>query len=128
MNNAELIHTEEFEGFTVNFYRLPEDDSPEGHFCTGDDERDAEIVARIESGEYDWFCARVTAERAGIVLASDFLGGCCYESASAFVTDDGYYPDMRRAAVDDAKAKIAELSTTYDANDLASKSQVERFR
>ncbi len=107
----DLRHTEEFEGFTIRFYREDEDMSPVGQFASGDDALDAEVLRKIESGEYDWFCVKVTASKAGIELASTYLGGCCYESFEEFLTPDGYAFDMRSEAVDEARKVLAQLCT-----------------
>ena len=104
----DYAHTEEFEGFTVTLELLPEDTLPQDQFA-GDPEQDAEIFRLIESGFYLWFCAKVTASRNGIALATDYLGGCCYESADQFVAG-AYFEDMRRTVVDAARATITKLA------------------
>lgn len=105
----ELIHTEERDGFIIDLWCQPEEDDPRGHFASGDDAADQETIDNIESGRWAWFMATVTASKAGVVLGTDYLGGCCYESCQAFVTEDGYYPDMVAAAIDQARAKLAEI-------------------
>lgn len=106
---GEIVHTEEWEGFKVTLELLPEDDDPRGHFASGNDEDDADIVRKIESGYYLWFVAKVSASKAGIVLGTDYLGGCCYKSAADFMAPDGYYPQMRKDAITEARAKLNEL-------------------
>ena len=109
MSNA--LHTEEFEGFTINFYAEPEYDNPADHFAIGDDDLDREVCEKIARGDYEWFCAKVTASKAGIELASDYLGACCYDSALDFVAQDfDYYSDMRANVVAMARNNIAKLS------------------
>lgn len=105
----ELIHTEEREGFTLHAYRHNEDISPVGEFATGDDEADTQTIADIESGALDWFAVEVTASKASVELASDWLGACCYASAADFVTAGDYYDSMCAEAVSAARAKLAEL-------------------
>jgi hypothetical protein len=101
----EIIHTEDFDGFTVTFSVAPEEGDPRDHF---DD--DGETAQAIADGRYDWFVARVTASREGIELASDYLGGCCYNTARDFVREDDYYADMRASVVEQARATVARLA------------------
>ena len=104
------LHTEEREGFTIRFYAEPEFESPRGQFQNEDGSDDEDIIGKIESGYYDWFCAKVTASKAGVELASDYLGGCCYDTALDFVKAGGYYDDMISTVIADAKRTIAELT------------------
>lgn len=89
---------------------LPEDSSPEGHFSTGDDERDRKICAEIrEKAEWNswaWCCIKVTASWRGH-SASDYLGGCCYDSKEEFVSEGGYYDDMVDRALEELNDEIA---------------------
>lgn len=101
----ELIHEETREGFSVRLYVTPETDDPEGAF---DD--NGETAAAIRAGEYEWFIARVTASRNGIVLADDYLGGCCYETYQDFVRPDEYYADMRRFVIAEAREILEKLT------------------
>ena len=105
----DYAHTEEFEGFTVTLELLPEDTPPQDQFA-GDPKQDAEIFRLIDAGILLWFCAKVTASREGVTLATDYLGGCCYESADQFVTGSDYFEDMRRTVVDEARATITKLA------------------
>ena len=109
MEHWEMIHTEERDGFLVTFSVAPETKDPRGQFMLEDGSDDEKIIERIHSGYYAWFIARVEASRAGIVLGTDYLGACCYESAQAFVTEDGYYPDMVDEALTAARATLASL-------------------
>lgn len=109
--HQELIQTEEREGFTIHFYAC-EDCSPRGQFMNEDGSDDEEIIAKIEDGTYAWFCAKVTASREGVELATDYLGGCCYDSPRQFCTEaDGYYADMVATVIAEAKEVIAKLAT-----------------
>jgi len=101
--STRLIHTEEFEGFTVSFFADPEDCAPEDSF----DDCCADTVADIQEGRCEWFAARVTASLEGRDLATDYLGCCAYVNFSDFVTDDGYYADMRRTVVSEARAFLS---------------------
>lgn len=93
---------------------LPEDDvTPEQSFATGDDKADAELVAdikrRLDAGDpYAWFTAKVTARLTiedTVFCGVDYLGGCSYKDEADF-TQDNYYPDMKKAALDDLKANL----------------------
>lgn len=98
------IHSEKIVGFDIDFYALQEYDSPKDHF---DDW--VEVCDKIESGEYVWFCAKVTASKNGIVLASEYLGCCCYDSYQQFILDSDYYADMIVNVVSNATSAISNL-------------------
>lgn len=107
---CEFIDGEDYEGFLIRFYACDEHERPQDHFAL-DVETETDIFRRIDSGDLQWFCAKVTASKAGVELAADYLGCCCYESALDFVNErGGYYEDMRAAVVEQAKAKLAELA------------------
>lgn len=107
---SNLIHEWEAEGFTLRFYAEPEDESPRGQFQLDDGSDDDDLIAKIENGTYAWFCATVTASKAGVVLATDYLGCCCYESEAAFLTADGYAKDMESTVIREARKIIAKLN------------------
>lgn len=104
------FHTESFEGFDIAVYALPEDDDPSGYFASGDDEWDREQCQAIYDGNVEWFCAKVTASKAGIELASDYLGACAYKRLADFIDVDCYYGDMRANVAAMARNNIAKLS------------------
>jgi len=106
MEHQELVHTETQEGFAINLYVLPEYDSP---FWLDDEEEQAELMDKIERGILVYFCAKVTASKAGVELGTDYLGSCCYESLKQFIADD-YYVEMKSTAISEANAKIQELT------------------
>lgn len=109
MTHYELINTEQYKCFDINFYITYEDTHPRDLF--DDNEWDIqEICRKIDNGTYVWFIAKVTASKHGIELADDYLGGNLYENAMQFVTEDGYYADMREAVVMEAEAKIELLT------------------
>jgi hypothetical protein len=107
MENGELLHTEEFQGFEINLYALPEYDQPDWDFPS--EEEKQELLRKIDNGVYMWFTAKVTASKLGIELGSDYLGACCYESTKQFI-EGGYYESMRDEAVNQAKTAITALS------------------
>ena len=108
MTTQAYVHEENFEGFTIRFYPLNEDMHPRDSF---DDSccDIADICDKIDRGVYQWFCAKVTASKAGVELADDYLGGCLYETWRDFL-NDGYCEDMRATVVALAKDKLAELA------------------
>ena len=102
----QTIHAETRDGFEVVLSVAPETDDPRDHF---DD--DGETAQAIADGRFDWFVARVEAQRDGITLGTDYLGACCYESPQQFVAEsEGYYADMVKQAIDDARATLARLT------------------
>ena len=105
----ELIHEESVNGFDIKFYALPEDMHPRN--CFDDSVTDiSELCDKIDRGLYAWFVAKVTASKNGIELASDYLGGCLYESCQQFVKDNDYYFDMKQTVIHEAMQNIIELS------------------
>lgn len=105
----DLRHKEERDGFTVKLWTAPETDISIRESFDEDEAGFRDLEDKVERGVYEWFMARVTAERAGVVLGEDHLGGCMYESAEEFRAPGGYYDDMVAMAVDGARAKLAEL-------------------
>ena len=102
-----LIDTRIVGPFTVNTYALPEDQDPRDSF----DKRILDdVLDGIESGRYEWFCAQVTAEWEGIELASDYLGGCCYDSFESFANGQDYHADMIDNVVREAGERLRELA------------------
>lgn len=102
-----LIDTRTVGPFTVNTYALPEDLDPRDSFdeCILDD-----VIDGIDSGRYEWFCAQVTAEWEGIELASDYIGGCCYDSFEQFANGQGYHADMIRNVTEKAGTRLREIA------------------
>lgn len=104
-----LIHAEYCDGFDIRFYALPEESHPRYSFDDSVDDI-ADICRKIDNGTYVWFVAKVTASKAGVELASDYLGGCLYDSYQQFVTDNGYYADMKARVIEEAKQTIHVLA------------------
>lgn len=107
MTSASPIHYEIKDGLLISFYTLPEEQSPRDVF---DASIADEVVAKIESGELEWFAAKVIASKCGVKLAADYLGACCYESPQAFIDAGDYYPDMVSTVIKAAKDKLKELA------------------
>lgn len=107
--NYETVHTEKAAEFHIVFSIAPEDMVPDWDFESP--EAKAETMRRIDSGDLAWFIARVQAFKNGVLLATDYLGGCCYDSPQQFVNASDYYGDMVETVVKQARETIAKLST-----------------
>lgn len=102
----QTIHTETRNGFDIVLSVAPETDNPRDHFDDG-----GETAQAVADGRFEWFVARVEAQRDGITLGTDYLGGCCYESAHDFYrAPSDYYVDMVDAAIAEARQTLARLS------------------
>jgi hypothetical protein len=101
----ELLHTEDYEGFKIDFYVRDEDINPRDMFDTPDID---DIIEKINNGDLLWFCAEVTASKKGIVLGNDFLGGCCEENYLDFLNNP-CYPDMKAGAAREAQETLKSL-------------------
>lgn len=56
------------------------------------------------------FCAKVSAEKAGIELASEYLGGCIYKTEEEFYKTEGcYFDDMVSTVISEAKKEIPNI-------------------
>lgn len=92
----------------------PEDVPVRGHFDSGDKDQDKEledeIIARLDKGDdWAWCCVEVRAtvdSPDGIFTGSDYLGACSYKNEKDFCTEDGYFPDMKKAALDALKEDL----------------------
>lgn len=69
----------------------------------------SEILTKIHSGEYVYFCAEIAATRAGIKLGSAFIGGCVYNSFQQFITDSDYIKSMTEEAIEEAEQILKKL-------------------
>ncbi len=107
MEHQELVHEEEYKGFTIKLYLLPEYDRPDWDMT---EEEWKTIKKDISNGMLLWFCAKVSAELDGHEFGTDYLGQCCYASVKDFM-QGGYYVDMRDIAVDEAKAALKMLQS-----------------
>ena len=105
----ETIHTTEIDGFEIRTQVAPESIHPRDLF--DDTCHDIDQICRdIDEYRLNWFVARVSAHKAGIELAADYLGGCLYTDALQFVRDNDYYADMSATVIAEAKTKIQELA------------------
>lgn len=101
----QTIHTETRDGFDIVLSVAPDDTDPRDQF---DD--DGETAAAIADGRYEWFIARVEAQREGVTLGTFHLGGCCYASARDFIDESDYYGDMVAQSIDEARATLTRLA------------------
>lgn len=105
------IHTEDRNGFKIDFYAVEDFQDVRGQF---EDDDAAEIIAQLEAGDLVQFTAKVTASKNGIELASDYLGGCFYKDEKDFVNNDDYYGDMVQTVIEEAKKAIIDLAKDID--------------
>lgn len=106
------IHSEDRDGFEIDFYALDEHITLEQ---LGYEAEDAEETrAQLEDGALVMFCAKITASKNGIELAADYLGGCIYASEKDFVNNECYYGDMVQTVIAEAKQAIIDLAKDID--------------
>ena len=106
MNNRRRIETRE--GFDIYFTPESEDMTAREHFIDecGWTEKQFDKIRN-----YDFFCAHVEAERAGIVLGEAYLGCCCELQFRDFWEREGdYFDSMVDEAITAAKQKLEELN------------------
>lgn len=108
MQYWEKISEETTEGFQIVFSAGIEDMHPRDLF--DDSITDiSELCEKIDRFDLVWFVARVECFKNGILLASEYLGGCLYESYKQFFEEGDYYLDMREAAILAARVEIRGL-------------------
>jgi len=73
------------------------------------DEDQEELLRKINNGELLYFGAFVSVRWKGVVIGSDHLGACCYESIEDF-RKDPYFHDMVKIAVKEARKYLAALT------------------
>ena len=100
-------HEETVDGFDIVLHTTGETEPPDWDFESEEDR--AETMRKIDDGTWDYFIARVTASKHGIVLGTDYLGGCCYDSVSQFVEDGDYYKGMVQEAIEEARETLEKL-------------------
>ena len=109
---SDLQHTEIIDGFTIKFYAEEEPCSIKEYYP---EETPAELQAIYDSlDHYDtvWFLAKVTASKNNIVLATEYLGCCHYDSYEDFYVKhrNDYYIDMVYSVIAEAEKAIVSLS------------------
>ena len=108
MTYWEIVFQEEKDGFIITLEITPETDKPDWDFESEQERKD--LIEKINNGNILWFVAKVTAMKHGILLADDYLGGCCYDSIKDFI-NDAYYQDMVDNVLKAVKQKIIDLSS-----------------
>ena len=132
MRNYETIHTEDTRGFHIVFSVTPEDSHPRDCFDLTEEEL-KDLCDKIDRGLYAWFDARIDVYQQGILLGSDFLGGCLYETPMHFVKESEYYDDMINNAIADANHSLEKIRAQFDYNQYFpteeefSRSEIERI-
>lgn len=107
MKHYETIKTEDTQGFHIVCSVAYEDMHPRDSFDYSEAELN-ELCDKIDRGLYQWFMVRVEVYKHGILLGTDYLGGCLYENYKDFL-DDGYYEDMVHQAILEAQANLDKL-------------------
>lgn len=102
----QMRHWENIWSFKTAQFRVDFDVTDEDDLDLSWDD-DGSTREGLESGEYVAFVARVQVTYAGRVVGSDYLGNCIYESPQQFRKQmDGYFPDMVRVAVAEARKDL----------------------
>ena len=66
-------------------------------------DEDGDVARQINAGILGHFQFRVTVSLNGVMLGTDYLGGCIYENPEDF-RGNGYFRGMVMAAIADARA------------------------
>lgn len=97
--------------FTVIVDALPEHDLDLSWDDTGD------VAAGLDSGRFISFVARARVMLHGEEIASDYLGGCVYESLDEFMDHRGnnssYFADMVHGVCRQAREHMRNLRRIY---------------
>lgn len=110
MNNlTDRILVETVDGFNIYFTALVEDQPIDGFMVEESEVK--EIQEKVNNYELVYFLAKVEADKNGITLASDYLGGCFYDDYEDFYVKykNDYYADMKATVTKEAKQAIKEL-------------------
>jgi hypothetical protein len=108
MRHFDRLAEFEREGFEIIVDKTWEDMHPSD--CFDDSVTDInQLCEQIDTGYYDWFMLRVRVLVDGHELASEYLGGCCYEDARDVLTD-GVAEDIIWTAMNEAKQRAGSLS------------------
>lgn len=107
----------EAHGFEVEVECIPEDESPEGCFASGDDAADAEqvrcILDELKAGnEWAWCYVEVRVTFDGLTGKSG-LGGCCYAHRADF--EEHGLPDMLIEALEDLQGRARAVAKALKA-------------
>ncbi len=105
MQHWDTIWSFQTERFRIMCDVTPEDTDPADCFDNDDD------VEMVRSGAVDWFVARLRVTLDGAEIATAYLGACAYACAADFARKDrnGYFRDMVRSAIADARRALADM-------------------
>ena len=107
MRHYDHLATYEREGFEVVVDKTWEDIALRS--CFDDSCYDiADMEAKVNSYDLDWFMLRVRVLLDGHELGSHYLGGCLYEDAREVLTD-GTAEDCIYAALEEARTEARRL-------------------
>lgn len=110
MNNEYPICQEREQGFNIQMSFQNEVDNPCEVYDTSNPD-DLRIIDSIINNEYNWVAVTVSAFKKGVKLAEEHLG-CCVLAENDMIEDfksTGYYEDMRREVIEEAKKVIKTL-------------------
>lgn len=90
---------------------------------------DGEVRRKLESGELEAFAVKAALYFRGEEIASDYLGGCIYESPAAFMDHRGirrycppggkpgqcgsYFSDMVRGVISEGRKILSEIQRLH---------------
>lgn len=96
-------HIKTVDGFNIYFEAL-EELTPLDELLFNDNESELKEVYNNNV----IFCAKVTAEKASVILSTQYLGGCIYEKEEDFYIKykDDYFTNMVDEAIKEAKKEI----------------------
>lgn len=111
MRHWETLLETDRDGFKIIVDKTWEDVHPSD--CFDDTAYDiADMCARIDRGDLDWFVARARVLVDGIELGSACIGGLLYEDAREFVTDS-MGEDLVLDAMQEAKDRLTPLAKKF---------------
>lgn len=106
----------QYKDFTIKFTAL-EEDIPISDMFDCSREQICDIYQKIDNGSLVWFCAKVSLLFDMEEIASNYLGGCLYESYDEFSKGDcftvngrqvGYIDDMISIVISEGREYLKE--------------------
>jgi hypothetical protein len=91
--------------FRTNRFRIALEVAPEYDLDLSFDD-DGRVRDKLDRGLLVAFQARVVVYLDGREVGADYLGACIYESAEQFREESGYFADMVRAAIREARQTL----------------------
>lgn len=97
--------------FTIGRFTIRAEIEPETDLDLSWDD-DGEVSTKLESGEYEAFCTKVSVHLNGVEIAADYLGESIYANPADFFTEHyginatqygAYFPGMAREAIAEAR-------------------------